>query len=253
MRLSPGAAAAVALVLLILTACGGGTTATSTPVPAPTTAPAPTAAAGSGAATDASACPAPPTAGQATTPPSARASGTITAIAGTTFTVTQPDKTMVTITTTPNTIYNKESVSSVGAIGVGDLLMVDGATTGGGIAATMIFDNGTQMMQRQRSAIAAGCPFVPAGGNFTIGTVTKVNGAMLNLAVAGGKSTTVTTDGATKVTLRQMSTFADLKMGDQVLMVVASGAGGSATAAGGSAAASNGFVAAVINFQGAAQ
>jgi hypothetical protein len=239
MRLSTGTAVAVALMTLLLTACGGGTAATNTPAPAPT------AAAGSGAATDASACPAPPSSGQATAPPAPRASGTITTIAGTTLTLTQPDKTTVTIMTTPNTIYNKESASSVGAIGVNDLLMVDGATASSGIAATMIFDNGTQMMQRQRTALAAGCPFVPAGGNFTIGTVQKVNGATLILATAGGKSTTVTTDSATKVTLRQMSTFGDLKMGDQVVMATASTAAGTAST-------SYGFVAAVINFQGAA-
>src|SRR5690348_8568774 len=46
--------------------------------------------------------------------------------------------------------------------------------------------------------LAAGCPFVPSGGNFTLGTVTKMNGAMLTLATAGGKSMTVTTDGSTK-------------------------------------------------------
>ena len=156
-------------------------------------------------------------------PAAARASGTITAIAGTTFTLIQPDKTTQLIMTTPSTIYNKESASSVGAIGVGDLLMVAGTTSGDSVAAMMIFDNGTQMMQRQRSAIAAGCPFVPAGGNFTLGTVTKASGAMLTLAIAGGKAMTVTTDGATKVTLRQMGIFADLKMGDQAT-AMASGA-----------------------------
>lgn len=100
-------------------------------------------------------------------------------------------------------------------------------------------------MQRQRAALAAGCPFVPAGGNFTLGTVQKVNGATLILATAGGKSTTVTPDGATKVTLRQMATFADLKMGDQA-MATAAATNGSATVA-------DGFVAAVVNDQGPAQ
>ncbi len=239
MRLVRGAALAIAVTTILLTACGGGTTATSTPAPAPT------AATGGTTATDASACPSPQAAGQAGLPAAARASGTITAIAGTTFTLTQPDKTTLTIGTTANTIYNKESPSSVGTIGGGDLLMVAGTTSGDSVTATMIFDNGTQMMQRQRAALAAGCPFVPAGGNFTLGTVTKVNGATLTLATAGGKTTTVTTDGATKVTLRQMGTFADLKMGDQA-MATAAMANGTATATGG-------FVAAVVNDQGPAQ
>jgi hypothetical protein len=238
MRFKPGAAVTVALMTLLLAACGGGAAATSTPAPAPT------AAAGSSAAADASSCPAPAPSGQASAPTAARASGTISAIAGTTFTLTQPDKSTQLVMTTPNTIYNKESTSSVGAIGVGDLLMVAGSTSGDSVAATMIFDNGTQMMQRQRAALAAGCPFVPAGGNFTIGTVTKANGAMLTMATAGGKTTTVTTDSATKVTLRQMATFADLKMGDQAMAM----AGGNA-----SATATSGFVAAVVNDQGVAQ
>jgi hypothetical protein len=239
MRLNPGAAGAAALITLLLAACGGGTAATSTPAPAPTDA------AGSAVAADASSCPSPAPSGQANPPASARASGSITAIAGTTFTLTQADKTAVTVMTTPSTIYNIESASQVSAIGMGDLLMVAGSVSGDSVAATMIFDNGTQMMQRQRSALAAGCPFVPAGGNFTLGTVQKVNGATLTLAVAGGKSMTATTDGATKVTLRQMGTFADLKMGDQA-MATAATAGGSATATGG-------FVAAVVNDQGPAQ
>jgi hypothetical protein len=238
MRFVPRTAAAVALMTLLLAACGGGTMATSTVAPAPT-------AAAGGAATDTSACPAPPPSGQASAPAAARASGTISAVSGTTFMLTQPDKTALTIMTTPNTIYNKESASSVSAIGAGDLLMVAGTTTGESVAAMMIFDNGTQMMQRQRSALAAGCPFVPAGGNFTLGTVTKANGAMLTLATAGGKSMTVTTDGSTKVTLRQMGTFADLKMGDQAMATAAM--------ANGSATAMSGFVAAVVNDQGPAQ
>ncbi len=228
-------AVAVALMTLLLAACGGTAT-TSTPVPAPT------AAASNGGAADASACPTPVPSGATSAPPAARASGTITTIAGTTFTLTQPDKTTQLVMTTPNTIYNKESASSVGVIGAGDLLMVAGTTSGDSITATMIFDNGTQMMQRQRTALAAGCPFVPTGGNFTIGTVTKANGAMLTLATAGGKTTTVTTDGATKVTLRQMATFADLKMGDQANAM-----------ASGNATATSGFVAVVVNDQGVAQ
>ena len=234
MRFISRTAVTVAFMTLLLTACGGGTMTS-------TVAPAATAAAGAGA-TDTAACPAPPPSGQASLPPAARASGTISAVSGTTFVLTRPDKTTLTIMTTPNTIYNKESASSVSAIGAGDLLMVAGATTGESVAAMMIFDNGTQMMQRQRAALAAGCPFVPAGGNFTLGTVTKVNGPMMTLATAGGKAITVTTDGATKVTLRQMGTFADLKMGDQAM----------ATASG-SATATSGFVAAVVNDQGPAQ
>ena len=238
MQFKPGAAVAVVLMTLLLAACGSGTAATNTPAPAAT------AAAGNGAAVDASSCPSPAPSSQAAAPPAARASGTITTITGTTFTLTQPDKTTQLIMTTPSTIYNKESASSVSAIGVGDLLMVAGSTSGDSVSATMIFDNGTQMMQRQRAALAAGCPFVPAGGNFTLGTVTKVNGATLTLATAGGKAMTMTTDGATKVTLRQMATFADLKMGDQAM----------ATASGNTTAtAISGFVAAVVNDQGVAQ
>jgi hypothetical protein len=221
---------------LLLTACGGTMTTTST------TAPMPSAAAG-GAAPDTAACPAPPTSGQASLPAAARASGTISAVSGTTFMLTQPDKTTLTIMTTPNTIYNKESASSVSVIGAGDLLMVAGNMSGDSVAAMMIFDNGTQMMQRQRTAIAAGCPFVPAGGNFTLGTVTKISAGTLTLATAGGKSMTVTTDGTTKVTLRQMGTFADLKMGDQAM----------AMASGNATATTSGFVAAVVNDQGPAQ
>lgn len=237
MRFKPGAAVAIALMTLFLAACGSGTAATNTPAPVGT------AAAGNGAATNASSCPSPAPNGQAA-PPAARASGTITTITGTTFTLTQPDKSTQLVMTTPSTIYNKESASSVSAIGVGDLLMVAGNTSGDSVSATMIFDNGTQMMQRQRAALAAGCPFVPAGGNFTLGTVTKVNGTTLVLATAGGKAMTMATDSATKVTLRQMATFADLKMGDQAMAMASGNAPATAT---------SGFVAAVVNDQGVAQ
>jgi hypothetical protein len=171
--------------------------------------------------------------------------GTVTALADPTFTVTQPDKTTVAVTTTANTIFNIESPSMVSTIGPSDLLMVAGTTSGDSIAATMIFDNGTQMMQRQRSALAAGCAYVPSGGNFTIGTVTKVNGPTLTLAVAGGKSMNVTTDGGTKVTLRQLGKFADLKMNDQVTAMA-----GQASA---TPTAASGFVAVVVNDAGPAQ
>lgn len=243
MRLGPGAAATVALMMLVLTACGGGTAATNTPVPAPTAAP--SAAASGGTAADASACPSPPAADQPAPPAPPRAMGIITAITGATFTVTQPDKSTVVVMTTPNTIYNIESPSTVSAIGPGDLLMVAGDTTNGGIAATMIFDNGTQMMQRQRAALAAGCAYVPAGGNFTIGTVTKISGPMVTMAVAGGKSATVTTDAGTKVTLRQLGKFTDLKVNDQVTAMA-----GQASA---SPTATSGFVAVVVNDSGPAQ
>jgi hypothetical protein len=237
MRFKPGTAITVALMTLLLAACGGGLYATSTPASAPT-------AASSAVAANASSCPAPAPSGQASASTGARESGTISAIAGTTFTITQPDTTTQLIMTTPNTIYNKESPSSVGAIGTGDLLMVAGNTNGDSVIATMIFDNGTQMMQRQRAALAAGCPFVPAGGNFMLGTVMKANGGTLTMAVAGGKTMTVTTDAATKVTLRQMAAFTDLKMGDQAMAM----AGGNAPAT-----ATSGFVAAVVNDQGIAQ
>ncbi len=248
MRIVPGTAVAAVVMTVLVAACGSGGAATFTAVPAPTTA------AGGGPSANASECPTPVPAGQ-TAPSGPRASGTITAITGTTFTLLQPDKTTVMVSTTPNTIYNKESPSSVGAIGVGDLLMVAPVATGGSVAATMIYDNGTQMMQRQRSALAAGCPFVPAGGNFSIGTVTKAAAPTLTLAIAGGKTMTVTTDNATKVTLREMSSFAELKAGDQVVMAVGPAPSGtaSATTASGSASATSGFAALVVNFTHAAQ
>jgi hypothetical protein len=242
MRIGSGAAIAAVVMTFLLSACGGSTAATKTPVPAPTAA-----AGGGGTVADASACPNPAPSGQAAQPTAPRAVGTITAISGTTFTLTQADKSAPVIMTTANTIYNKESPSNVGAIGPGDLLMVAGDTSGGGITATMIFDNGTQMMQRQRSALAAGCPYVPSGGNFTIGTVTKADAATLTMAVAGGKTMTVTTDGSTKVTLRQMAAFADLKMDDQATAMA-----GQASASTNTSAVS-GFVAAVVNDTGPAQ
>jgi hypothetical protein len=241
MRIGSGAAVAAVVMMFLLSACGGNTAATKTPVPAPT------AAVGGGTAADASACPSPAPSGQAAQPTTARAIGTITAISGTTFTLTQADKSAPVIMTTANTIYNKESPSTVGAIGPGDLLMVAGDTSGSGITATMIFDNGTQMMQRQRSALAAGCAYVPSGGNFTIGTVTKIDAATLTMAVAGGKTMTVTTDGTTKVTLRQMAAFADLKMGDQATAMAGQASASTSTSA------ANGFVAAVVNDTGPAQ
>jgi hypothetical protein len=173
--------------------------------------------------------------------------GTITALSAPSFTVTQADKSTVSVMTTANTIFNVESPSMVSAIGPGDLLMVAGDTSNGNITATMIYDNGTQMMQRQRSALAAGCAYVPSGGNFTIGTVTKAGGPMLTMAVAGGKTATVATDGSTKVTLRQLGKFTDLKMGDSVTAMAAQpGPGTSAPAAGG-------FTAVVVNDAGMAQ
>jgi hypothetical protein len=58
------------------------------------------------------------------------------------------------------------------------------------------------------------------------GTVQQVSGTTLTLATRGGATTTVTTGGATKVTARQPGALADMRVGDQVTAIGATGAGG---------------------------
>lgn len=236
MRLTIGATVSVALMTLLLTACGGGTTATATTRPASTTA------ASGGSATDASAC--------ATPVPMPRVSGTVATITGMTLALTQPDKTTLTVTTTATTLFSKLTTSSVSAIQVGDLLMAQGTAAGDTLTATTITDSGTQIVQLmnqqgQRLGVT-NCP--PAAGNANAGNVfgmvQKVDGATFSLVTQGGKAATVMTSSTTKVTTRQQSTLADVKVGDQVLAFAAAPREAASTPA-------NGFIAVILNDQNA--
>jgi hypothetical protein len=272
-----------ALATFLLTACGGGSSATTTPPPAPTAAAtaastaastqAAAAASGSSAAgaTNA-ACPT----GVANAAPfsgGARATGTIGAINGTSFTVTERNNTSATVMTDANTRYESLVPTNVGTIAVGDFITAQGTTAGTTTAATTITDAGAQAQQGaaggngQRPAVTAGCPpqgagqQAASGGNangagngrgFIGGTVQQVNGSTITVNTMLG-TTTLTTDANTKVMRRQPGQFTDLKVGDQVTATAgraAGGAGGSnGTASAGSATAPTSFTAALVTDQ----
>jgi hypothetical protein len=153
--------------------------------------------------------------------------GTITAINGSTLTITSPMNGAVTVTTSSSTAFTTATAGTVSSIKVGDNVSVFGTTPNTTVAATRITDSGMLPVADGRGpdagtgappggATAGGPPAGLRGDPPTSGVVTSVNGSSFALKTADGTVVTVTTSSDTTVTLVQPSSLGALKVGDQV-------------------------------------
>ena len=133
--------------------------------------------------------------------------GTITAINGSTITITAQGKQTGTYTIDASnaSVMKDGASSSVSALAVGDKVFAAGTINGTSVTATQVFDGkfgpGKRMMMGPRPGV--------------MGQVTAVNGSTLTVSGKDGKTYTVDAAGAT---VQKMVTepVADIKVGDTI-------------------------------------
>jgi hypothetical protein len=147
--------------------------------------------------------------------------GTISAIHGSTLTVTNQGGTSATVRTTSSTVVTTSVTGTVADIANGDHLVVMGTTAGPTVAATGIVDRGTDTADDGSGGPPSGLN-VPSGfgGGFApvTGTVTAVNGSTVTLTTTSGSTVKVTTSSTTAVEVDRTISITQLKTGDQVVV-----------------------------------
>jgi len=141
--------------------------------------------------------------------------GTVTAISGTSLTVTShgfgqnQNQTTYTVDATNATVTKNGSASSVGNIAVGDQVMVQGTVNGTNVTATTIRDG---MMGRGMN------------GNGVFGTVASVSGNTITVTATmgsnGGSGTTYTVDATNAAVTKNgaSSSVSNIAVGDKVMV-----------------------------------
>jgi hypothetical protein len=144
----------------------------------------------------------------------------------------------VKVVTNAKTTFSETVKGTVADLKRGDHVIVTGDTSGSSVSATNIVDNGDQELGFARrdqgapdgSGNGNNLPTPPggnggnggkgggffAGGSFTAGTVTDVNGSTVTLKSNDGSTVTVNTSSSTNVTVTKKISLADLKVGDEV-------------------------------------
>lgn len=188
--------------------------------------------------------------------------GTITAIDGSTLTVTltamgpqssssSSSGTATTVVTSSDTTFSTTTTGSLSDVQAGDHVMVMGSTGDDGtVAATAIVDQGTQAVSdgpgaggappsQQSGSSDQQAPGQQSGGSGqqsgmpgrpTAGTVTAVDGSTLTVSTTDGSTVTVTTSSSTTVSVVHASTLADLAVGDTIRVMGSTGSDGTLTA-----------------------
>jgi hypothetical protein len=149
--------------------------------------------------------------------------GTVASIDGTRFTVTTRGGETVTVATSPSTTFTAASTGSPADVKAGDNVTVLGTTSGTTVEAERITDTGSVAPPDGAGAPNGGPPPVvngPAGdgrgGPPAAGVVKAVNGSSFTVATTAGTTLTVNTSSSTAVTVVRPSSFAALKVGDEV-------------------------------------
>lgn len=179
--------------------------------------------------------------------------GTIASIKGTSFTVTTTNGTTVNVTTGSATTILKSVTGTLGDVKVGDRITAIGTGTTAAVTANRVVDTGTLDVgfgngrggNRQPGAAPApgnggppdGAAAGPGGGQapdpntaFAAGTVTKVDGVTIEVAMADGTKATVTTSTATRFTITRPASFGALAVGEQVQVAGTAGSDGTVAA-----------------------
>ena len=161
--------------------------------------------------------------------------GSVTAISGTSLTVeskgfgqnaTTAD---YTIDASSATVTKDGAASTVGAVAVGDMVMVEGTVSGTSVAATAVRDGmpkGGPGMGRGRmpggahASSTAEFANMPAGNGEPVigGNVTAVNGSSLTVTAKAGVSYTVDATNATVTKAGQTSSVSSIASGDAVVI-----------------------------------
>lgn len=173
--------------------------------------------------------------------------GKVTAVSGSTITIESimpmrqntsgstgtPTPTIYTVDASGATVTKDGSASSVGAIAVGDTIMVDGTVNGTNVTATQIHDGqpprGAMMGEKRGWDDASSTPGMLRGNNPIAqlagngqpvigGTVSAVSGNTLTITNNGGGSTyNIDASSATILKSGATSTLAAIQVGDAVL------------------------------------
>jgi riboflavin synthase alpha subunit len=147
--------------------------------------------------------------------------GSVTAISGSTLTVTAKTRPNSTATATVYTIdasnakITKNNVSAaISDIAVGDTVMVQGTVSGTNVMATAIRDGvGRGIMQEQKSPIIQG-----NGQPIIAGSITAINGTSLTVTNASNIIYTVDATNAKIVKMNTASTLSSVAVGDNVVV-----------------------------------
>lgn len=176
--------------------------------------------------------------------------GTVSAINGTTLTVTgnshpmrpmgsatgtapssaaAPAPTVYTVDASNATVYkgSATTTASVASIAVGDTVMVQGTVSGTNVAATVIRDGmfrmpsagGRNFMGHGASSTPSGTPIVQGNGEPVVGgSVTAVSGTTLTITNASNVTYTIDAANATVVVKGATSTVANIATGDNLIV-----------------------------------
>ncbi len=181
--------------------------------------------------------------------------GTISSIAGTNLTITGSDGTTTNVVTDSSTSVTHSVTASISDIAVGDQITAMGTTTGTSVAADRIVDNATGADPTGPGGNFPGGPGASPGGNSpggpgaspsgqtpptdqsgnpvgpppgggqgrgpgggVRGKVTAVQGSTITIVDQNGTTYAVTASSTTVVTRTTAATFADLAIGQQVMV-----------------------------------
>jgi hypothetical protein len=178
--------------------------------------------------------------------------GTISAIDGSTLTVTDRANQATKVVTNSKTVVRTTAEAEVGDIAPGDRVVVTGPTSGSTIAATRVVDMGDDTSGGPfGGGIGQGGGNTPNGqfrpgngegtppnrgdgfanrGDFALGTVTKVSGTTITIKTDDGSSTTVTTSSSTTITKTRTSSVKALRVGQSVVVRGTTSSDGTVTA-----------------------
>ena len=193
-----------------------------------------------------------PGAGQTTAPSAAPGaaqafgrgtSGTVQQVSGKTITITAQDGSLVKATASDTTTYVKSTTITAADIKVGDTVTVigqsgsDGAVTAQQVTVGAI-TQGAAAGGFARQGAAGGAGGAGAGGaggqfaNMAIvtGSVQKVEGSVLTVAVEGGQASKVTIGADARLLKTAQATLADVTAGTQITVTGQTGADGSINA-----------------------
>jgi len=168
--------------------------------------------------------------------------GTVSAIDGSTLTVTGQDDTETTVKTTDDTTVTRTSEGELSDLAVGDNVVVMGETDGDAVAAQTITDSGDQAATTtfrgpgggQEGTPPSGAPdgsgegqAPPDGQGFpggqggmpTAGEITKIDGGTITVKTADGTIVTVTTSDDTTVSVTEEIEVSDIAEGDTVVVM----------------------------------
>lgn len=149
--------------------------------------------------------------------------GTVSAISGTTLTVTSKggpsttstSGTTYTVDASNATVIKDGATSTVSAIATGDTVMVQGTVSGTNVTATKINDGALQGMGKGAGALAS---LQGTGEPVVGGSITAINGDSLTITNKSNVTYTVDATNATVIVKNATSSVSDLATGDNVVV-----------------------------------